>query len=248
MLRQLKAIILAGGLGTRLRDVIKDVPKPMASIAGKPFLEYLVLQLARWKIKEIIFSIGYKGDVIKAHFGNGKYFGVNIRYSEEKEPLGTGGAIRESLTYIDDKQFIVMNGDTFLSVDFHELVSSHYAWHAKATMGLVQTQGTSRYGRVERNEEGKVVRFMEKSPEMDGLINGGVYIFTSDVFTSIPSGNVSLEKEILPFLVNQGLYGIVVNGFFVDIGVPHDYLNLNNKPKRLHDALKLSMNLIPDRF
>lgn len=239
MLRQLKAIILAGGLGTRLREVIKDVPKPMATIAGRPFLEYLVLQLARWKMKEIIISIGYKGDVIKAHFGNGRNFGVNIRYSEEKELLGTGGAIRQSLTCIDGKEFMVMNGDTFLNVDFHELVSSHYARQAKATISLVQTQGTSRYGGVERNEKGEVVRFVEKSTEKDVLINGGVYIFRREVFTSIPSGNVSLEKEILPFLVNQGLYGIIVNGFFVDIGVPYDYINLNNEPKRLLDTLKL---------
>lgn len=235
----MKAIILAGGLGTRLRDVVKDVPKPMAPIAGKPFLEYLVLQLVRWKIKEVILSVGYKGDVVKAYFGNGSNFGVDIRYSEEKEPLGTGGAIRQSLAYIDDEQFIVMNGDTFLNVDFDELVSSHHAWQAKATISLVQTQDASRYGRVERNEKGEVVRFVEKSPEGDGSINGGVYIFHRGTFDSIPSGNVSLEKEILPSLVNQGLYGIIAHGFFIDIGVPHDYLTLYHEPKRLLDTLKL---------
>ncbi|MEP9411284.1 MAG: NTP transferase domain-containing protein [Candidatus Brocadia sp.] len=234
----MKAIILAGGLGTRLRKVINDVPKPMAPIGGRPFLAYLVLQLVQWKTKEIILSIGYKGDVIKAYFGNGKRFGVKFRYSEEKEPLGTGGAIRKSLTYLDDKQFIVMNGDSFLNVDFHELVSCHSDWHAKATIGLVHTQNTSRYGRVERNEHGEVVRFLEKSPERDGLINGGVYIFHREVFTNIPSGNVSLEKKILPSLVNQGLYGVIVNGFFVDIGVPHDYLALYKEPERLLDTFK----------
>lgn len=234
----MKAIILAGGLGTRLREVIKDVPKPMAPIAGRPFLEYLVLQLVQWKMKEIILSIGYKGDVIKAYFGNGKKFGVKIRYSEEKEPLGTGGAIRESLTYIDDKEFIIMNGDTFLNVDFHKLVSCHSDWHAKATIGLVHTQNTSRYGRVERNEHGEVVRFLEKSSVRDGLVNGGVYIFRREVFNGISSGNVSLEKEILPSLVNHGLYGIIVHGFFIDIGVPYDYLTLYHEPKRLLDILK----------
>lgn len=234
----MKAIILAGGLGTRLRDIVKDVPKPMALVAGKPFLEYLVLQLMKWDISEIILSIGYKGDVIKTYFGNGKRFGVKFRYSEEKEPLGTGGAIRESLTYLDDKQFIVMNGDSFLNVDFHELVSCHYERHAKATIGLVHAQSTSRYGRVELNENGEVVRFLEKSPERDGLINGGVYIFRSEVFNGISSGNVSLEKEILPSLVNHGLYGIIVHGFFIDIGVPHDYLALYKEPERLLDTFK----------
>ncbi|MCF6154429.1 MAG: hypothetical protein E3K36_04085 [Candidatus Brocadia sp.] len=234
----MKAIILAGGFGTRLREVVKDVPKPMAPVAGKPFLEYLVLQLAKWKIKEIILSIGYKGDVIKAYFGNGKNFGVKIRYSKEKEPLGTGGAIRQSLTHVDDDEFIVMNGDSFLNADFYELVSRHYAWHAKATIGLVQTQNTSRYGRVERNEKGEVVRFVEKSSERDGLINGGVYIFRREVFHGISSGNVSLENQILPSLVNHGLYGIIVHGFFIDIGVPRDYLTLYHEPKRFVDILK----------
>lgn len=234
----MKAIILAGGLGTRLREVVNDVPKPMATVAGKPFLEYLVLQLIRWNIKEIILSIGYKGDVIKAHFGNGNNFGVEIRYSEEKEPLGTGGAIRESLTYIDDEQFIVMNGDTFLNVNIHALVSSHYAWQAKATISLVQTQGASRYSRVERNKKGEVIRFAEKGLEGNGLINGGIYIFHRGIFGSIHSGNVSLEKEILPSLVNRGLYGIITQGFFIDIGVPHDYLTLYHEPKRLLDIVK----------
>ncbi|MDN3513532.1 MAG: nucleotidyltransferase family protein [Candidatus Brocadia sp.] len=234
----MKAIILAGGLGTRLRDVVNDLPKPMAPIGGRPFLEYLVLQLIRWNIKEVILSVGYKGDVIKAYFGNGSNFGVHIRYSEEKVPLGTGGAIKQSLTLIDDEEFLVMNGDSFLHVDFHELIYRHCTWQAKAAISLVRTKDTSRYGLVERNEIGEVVRFAEKGSENNGLINGGVYIFRREVFTSIPSGNVSLEREILPSLANQGLYGIIVNGFFIDIGVPRDYLTLYHEPERLLDTLK----------
>src|SRR3989304_3798957 len=113
----MKAVILAGGEGTRLREIIKDVPKPMAPVGGRPFLEYLILQLARWDFRKIILSIGYRGSIIKSYFGNGEQCGVNIKYSEEYEPLGFGGALRKAAQMIEDEQFIAMNGDSFFDID-----------------------------------------------------------------------------------------------------------------------------------
>lgn len=229
----MKAIILAGGQGSRLREILKDIPKPMAPVAGKPFLEYLILQLIRWNIREIIFSIGYKGDVIKSYFGNGKKWEIRILYSEEKKPLGTGGAVKETSRLINDEQFFVMNGDSFFDIDFYALIDFHRGNNAMVTMGLAHINDTSRYGRVETNENGRVVGLMEKGIEGEGTINSGIYIFNHEIADVIPSGNVSLEKEVLPVLIGQGLYGMMVRGFFVDIGTPEDYLDLCKNPEKL---------------
>ena len=233
----MKVIILAGGQGLRLREILKDIPKPMALVAGKPFLEYLILQLIRWNIKEIIFSIGFKGNLIRSHFGNGKKWGVNISYSAEKKPLGTGGALRMAVQKIDDEHFIVMNGDSFLDIDFNALIDFHRKNNAMATMGLVHINDTSRYGRVETNGNGRLVGLVEKGIKGKGTINGGIYIFNHKIADVIPSGNISLEKEVLPVLIGQGFYGMIARGFFVDIGTPEDYLNLYKNPEKLMDIV-----------
>lgn len=234
----MKAIILAGGQGLRLREILKDIPKPMAPLGGRPFLEYLILQLIRWNIREIILSVGYKGNLIKSHFGNGKKWGVNISYSTEKKPLGTGGALKIAVQKIDDEQFIVMNGDSFLDIDFNALIDFHRKNSAMATMGLVHINDTSRYGRVETDGNGRVVALVEKGIKGKGNINGGIYIFNHKIANVISSGNISLEKEVLPVLIGQGFYGMVARGFFVDIGTPRDYLNLCKNPEKLINIVK----------
>ncbi len=148
----MKAVILAGGAGTRLREIIKDAPKPMAQIADKPFLEYLLLQLIRHKISDIIISIGYKGDVIESYFGNGKKWNIRITYSKEDKPLGTGGALKKVAGLIDDDNFIVMNGDSFLELDLEEIASCHEKQKAIATIGLLFLDNIGRYGNVKINE------------------------------------------------------------------------------------------------
>lgn len=229
----MKAIILAGGAGTRLRHVIKDVPKPMALIAGKPFLEYLILQLAKWKIKDIILSVGYKSDIIKSYFNNFNHAGIRISYSEEKEPLGTGGAIRMAGTLSNDDNYLVMNGDSFLDINFASFVEFHMKKDALATMSLVRMADTGRYGRVELGNKGNVIKFTEKGQNKPGTINGGIYIFNRKIFNNIPSGNISLEKNVLPLLIDRGLYGKEAEGFFIDIGIPDDYFYLNRHPEKL---------------
>lgn len=233
----MKAVILAGGAGTRLKEVVNDIPKPMASVAGKPFLEYLVLQLKKDYIKDIILSTGYNKDVIKSYFGAGERWCVSISYSEEDKPLGTGGALKKAVSMIDDEVIMVLNGDSFLEVDIQGLIAFHKMRHARATIGLAYMEDASRYGKVEINNKKEIVRFTEKGVSAHGLINGGIYIFNREIINYIPEGMVSLEKQVLPIFVNNCMYGMEIRGFFVDIGIPEDYLNLKENPQRLLAAL-----------
>lgn len=235
----MKAIILTGGKGLRLRKVLRDLPKPMAPVAGRPFLEYLILQLAKWEIREIVLSVGYKRDIIKSHFGNGERLGVRILYSEEDRPLGTGGAVRKAFSSVNDEQFIVMNGDSFLDLNFKDFISFHNNQHAQATIALVNVPDVSRFGRVEINNRYEVVNFMEKNDGGNGFINGGIYIFNYGIIDSIPEGRVSLEDEIFPSIIKNGLKGMVINSFFVDIGMPNEYLALCRDPKKIFNNVKI---------
>src|SRR4030065_1734955 len=165
----MKCVILAGGKGERLRKVISDIPKPMAPVAGKPFLEYLILLLKKYNIRDVVISIGYKGDAIKSYFGNGEKWEMNISYSMEDEPLGTGGALKKAVNIFDDKKFIVMNGDSYLDINLTDLLNFHAEINAGATLSLADCDDTSRYGRVEINKEGRVQRFTGKGVSGYGL-------------------------------------------------------------------------------
>ena len=240
----MKAIILAGGKGTRLREVIKDVPKPMAPVAGRPFLEYLVLQLSRWGIRDIILSVGYREEIIKSHFGDGTGLGVGITYSDEDEPLGTGGAIRKAAQLINDNEFIAMNGDSFLDLNYDDFRSFHKEKRAELTLALAAVPDTSRFGRVDRDKEGAVVGFSEKGQGGPGLINGGVYMLKQDAVAHIPEGNISVEHEVFPGLVNHGLYGMEVKGSFIDMGLPQDYLKLAENPGLIYNSVESGAKFI----
>ncbi|MFA4828260.1 MAG: nucleotidyltransferase family protein [Thermodesulfovibrionales bacterium] len=226
----MKAIILAGGKGTRLQSVISDIPKPMAPVGSKPFLEYLVLQLKYWDIKDIVISIGYKGEVIKSYFGDGKKWGVTIEYSEEYTPMGTGGAVREALKYIHNDNTVVLNGDSFFSADFKELISSHGTNDRFATIALVHLKNMDRYGMVSFNDKNEIVSFSEKRGEGAGFINAGIYVLNKKIAAYLPDGPVSLERDVFPKLIWKGLSGIVQEGFFIDIGIPEDYRYIASNP------------------
>ena len=221
----MRAIILAGGEGKRLRPVINDVPKPMAPINEKPFLEYLILQLRKQNIKDIIFSIGYKGYIIKSYFQDGDNWDINIEYSEEDKPLGTGGALRKAGELIDDEQFIVMNGDSYFDIEFKQLISFHEDKQAVTTIGLAYVETLERYGHVEVGNNGEITEFIEKGDSVSaGHVNGGIYILTSELINKIPFGQVSLETEVFPDLINKGLFGVKFKSFFIDIGKPEEYV------------------------
>ncbi len=231
----MKAIILAGGEGKRLRSVINDIPKPMAPVKGIPFLEYLVLQLKKQNIKDLIFSTGYKGSIIKNYFQDGDNWDINIEYSEEDKPLGTGGALRKAGELIDDEHFIVMNGDSFFDIEFKQLISFHEDKQAVATIGLAYVETIERYGYVEIGNDGKITKFVEKDNSVSpGYINGGIYILNSELINKIPLGQVSLETEVLPNLINRGLFGMKSKSFFVDIGKPEEYQRICKEPVLLY--------------
>jgi D-glycero-alpha-D-manno-heptose 1-phosphate guanylyltransferase len=225
-----KAIILAGGLGTRLRDTVRDVPKPMAPVAGKPFLEYLINSLALQGYKDVILSVGYKWETIRGYFGDGDAFDVRLRYCVEDTPLGTGGALREALESGEASRFIVFNGDTFNRLDYRDMEAHHTSKKALFTVGLVYKRNAGRYGLVHVDEEGRILRFSEKTSSGCGYINSGVYIMDKAILDLMPCGHFSLEADLFPKLVGNAFYGYPDRHFFVDIGVVSTYRYVNRHP------------------
>jgi len=223
-----QTLILAGGLGTRLSKILNDKPKPMAPVAGRPFLEYLILQLKKYGLTDIVLCTGYLGEQVQGYFGNGDRWGVHISYSQEKEPLGTGGAIKLAEKLVQRENFVVMNGDSFLDVNLNGLITYHLEREALATMALVKVEDPTRYGTVEINEKGEIGKSSGSK-----FVNGGIYVFNRKVFDYIPESKVSLEKEVFPKLIGKGFYGMSTKGFFIDIGVPEDYKRLEANPNVL---------------
>jgi D-glycero-alpha-D-manno-heptose 1-phosphate guanylyltransferase len=221
----MKAILLAGGKGTRLQSVISNLPKPMAPVAGKPFLEYLLLQLKSFDVHDIILSVGYKKDSIISFFSNGSKWDINITYVPENVPLGTGGAIQEALRFIDDEYILVLNGDSYINVDITQYIHWHFQKRCKASIVITKMDDTSRYGTVELDREDRINNFIEKEKSKEpGWINAGVYLFHRSVFQNkSPLKFCSLEKEILPNLIEKGLYGHRCRGAFIDIGIPESF-------------------------
>ena len=208
----MQAVILAGGMGTRLKEVVSDVPKPMAPVNGAPFLEYLVRQLVRWNVRDIVMSVGYKWESIRDYFGDGSAWGVTIRYSVENEPLGTGGAIFQAAHMVSSDSFIVMNGDSYFDADIASLVNFHRARHAEATIALAHVEQVDRYGKVDLNEQCEVIRFREKEVGGQGIINSGIYVLNTSLINNFTLPYTSFEKDVLPHLIGQSFYGAVLDG------------------------------------
>lgn len=221
----MQVVILAGGMGTRLRSVVSDRPKPMALINDKPFLEYLIRYLKNNGFKDIILSVGYKANMIQDYFQDGKWLGVNIKYSLEEEPLGTGGAIKLAQKMIHTDNFMVVNGDTFLKIPFNKFIKQHDNLSAIVSMALYYHNDTGRYGTVLMNEYNKIVSFVEKGDNTGpGLINGGVYLLNKDkISVYFNEDSFSLEKDIFPLLIEQAFVGMPFDSYFIDIGIPEDY-------------------------
>ncbi|HCI79331.1 MAG TPA: hypothetical protein DHW02_06550 [Ktedonobacter sp.] len=235
----MQALILAGGAGTRLRPVLEQLNKPMAPVAGKPFLEYLLLQLKNNEIYEVTLCVGYKAHLIQSYFGTGNRLGMYISYSYETDFLGTAGALKLAEDFIHDDVFFLMNGDSLFDIELHTLMHYHYTTKAIASLALARVADTQRYGVVQLNESGHIENFFEKREgRTAGLINSGIYMFNREVLDSIPAGQaVSLEKDILPKLIGHGLYGLPLEGYFIDIGIPTDYRQVQSSPTQLLAAV-----------
>ena len=212
----MEVIILAGGFGTRLQSVVPDVPKPMALINGKPFLEYLLEYLSRYKATKIILSVGYKANIIKEYFKI-RYKDIPIVYSEEDQPLGTGGAIKKALQFTANNRCLVLNGDSFFSIDldkFYEKTAKD-----KIAIGIKKMINFDRYGSVEV-ENDKITAFTEKRFTDEGYINSGIYAVSKQIFDDIEDDTFSFEL----FLQNQeDIAAYIADGYFIDIGIPLDY-------------------------
>lgn len=228
----LGAVILVGGKGTRLREVVADRPKPMAIVCGRPFVEWIVLALRQQKVKRVIFSTGFMAETVHTYFGDGKKWSMEISYSHEDEPLGTAGAVRLALDQVHSNEFLVMNGDSFCSFDVDRLMNVHYSSNACGTLWLTHVPDCSRYGSVVLRNDGTVGSFSEKEPgKGEGVINAGIYVLNRKLISSIPCDmSVSLEKDVLPTLIGRGLYGVVGEGDFLDIGTPEDYKRADTFP------------------
>lgn len=234
-----EALILAGGFGTRLRSVLHDRPKPMAEVAGKPFLEWLLLKAAREGVKRFILCTGYLGDVVFSHFGDGSLWGLEIVYSREESALGTAGALCLAEPLLREETVLVLNGDSYCEYDATILLEAHRRLRSAATIWLVEVADSDRYGSVSLRADGSVESFREKGAGGGrGLINAGVYALNRRLIRSIPAGrSVSLEKETFPGLVGHGLHGVVGSGSFIDIGTPEsfqkagEFLQANSVPE-----------------
>jgi D-glycero-alpha-D-manno-heptose 1-phosphate guanylyltransferase len=218
-----EAIILAGGLGTRLKGVIKDIPKPMAPIAGKPFLHYVFQYLTRYHIKKVILAVGYKYEAIENEFGK-SYLGISIEYAIENEPLGTGGAIANALRFTKNDDVFLLNGDTYFDVDLYALYAHHKLSGSQLTLSLKPMQNFDRYGTVELKGT-QITAFNEKMQVAKGLVNGGVYALNRGLLSNprLPK-KFSFEKDIMEHYVLQfDMQAYFSDGYFIDIGVPDDY-------------------------
>tara|TARA_A100001015_G_scaffold300101_1_gene385048 strand:+ start:26 stop:730 length:705 start_codon:yes stop_codon:yes gene_type:complete len=224
----MKIIILAGGFGTRLRNVVPDVPKPMANISGTPFLEIVIQKLLKNGLTDIIFSLHYKPNIIVDYFSSSKYKNNNFEFLIEKKPLGTGGAIKNVINnklISDDESFMVLNGDTYVEFSFKNMIIKHKNENAKLTMLLRKNTISKRYGIVNVDDE-KVISYNEKSNSEEGFINAGVYIMKSSVFKNYKLNKCfSLEKDFLePYISKINANYFISKDYFIDIGIKEDYL------------------------
>jgi NDP-sugar pyrophosphorylase family protein len=232
-LADIPALILAGGAGTRLRSVVSDRPKPMARVAGRPFLELQIGWLAGQGVRSVVLCTGYLHEHVRAHFGDGRAFGVSITHSVEPSPLGTAGALKLAEPFAGRGPFLALNGDSFLDVDLAGLLRAHGAHRAAdascvGTLVLSTVPDAREFGRVTLDARRRVVRFDEKSEAQAGpaLVSAGVYCLEPALLELVaPGRNVSLERETFPLALSKhlALFGHPVEGGFVDIGTPRGY-------------------------
>lgn len=234
----MEAVILAGGFGHRLRSVVNNVPKPMAPIAGRPFLELLLDRLVDARFSHAVLSTGYMHETIEDHFGI-SYRGMPLSYAVEETPLGTGGGLRNAFTRLQGNEAVVLNGDTLFEVDFDSLDTFFHNRKTRLAMILRRVDDISRYGAVVTGDDGQIVRFIEKQElpkgPRAGTINGGVLMVERSLVEEKPLGEpFSFEKEILQTkFQEEPFYAYPSDAYFIDIGIPEDYQTLRERYLRV---------------
>jgi D-glycero-alpha-D-manno-heptose 1-phosphate guanylyltransferase len=219
-----KAIVLAGGLGTRLARVTGEIPKPMAPIGSRPFLEYLLDYLIEQGSEAAVLAVSYKWEAIREHFGF-VYRGMPLKYSVEDVPLGTGGAIQQALEFLPDDEVVVLNGDTLFRVDLERLANTHRNGMARLSIALKQVADCGRFGRIEVSTDGVITKFLEKSTAGPGWINGGIYMLNRRLFSDFPmAARFSFEQDLVePNIDRIRPLAFRSSAYFIDMGIPEDY-------------------------
>ncbi len=226
----MQAIVLVGGEGTRLRPLTASTPKPALTLVDRPFLAYMIEWLAGHGVTEVVLACGFLPDVLRtALAGEEERAGVGIRYVSEPRPLGTAGAIRFAADVLGDElgdHFLALNGDVLTDLDLSALLRAHEERSARATIALHPVEDSSAFGLVRSGEGGEVLEFLEKTGEhAPGEINAGMYVLERSALDLIPAGEyVSIERDVFPRLAGTGLYGLLLEGYWVDIGTPERYL------------------------
>jgi D-glycero-alpha-D-manno-heptose 1-phosphate guanylyltransferase len=235
----MEAIILAGGLGTRLQPAVSDLPKSMAGINGRPFLEFLLDRLIQCGFEHVILSIGYMHEHIMDHF-SAEYKNLKISYAVENEPLGTGGGIRLAMRQANSDDVLVLNGDTLFMLDLNAFSDFHLRRKSLFSIALRQVESVGRYGSVIIDKEGVISGFAEKNTsDGPGMINAGIYLISRKYFSdfSLPE-NFSLEKDFIEKIYkNDRFYGFPGSGYFIDIGIPEDYSRAQSDFRQLFNNL-----------
>jgi len=223
-LTRITTAILAGGLGTRLRPVVADRPKALAEVRGRPFLSYLLDQVAAAGVQSVVLCIGHLGDQVRNTFGD-RYGSLRLQYSREPIPLGTGGALRKAAPLLETEPVLALNGDSFCDLDLNEFLRFHCTARAAGSLALAEMDDTRRYGRVVSQSDGTISEFAEKADTRErGWINAGIYLLSQRLLRSIPEDRpVSLEREVLPLWTGRRLFGYRSEGRFLDIGTPETY-------------------------
>lgn len=220
-LDNLTAVIIAGGLGTRLGNALGDIPKALAPVAGQPFISHLLDQLAQAGLKRAVLCTGHGGDLLEDFVAAGGQ-PLELSCSREPEPLGTGGALRRALPMIEGGVVLAMNGDSYVDTGLADIIDRYCSSASAAAMVLVATPDTSRFGSVAVDANSQVTEFIEKrAGGGPGLINGGIYLLSRQFLSAIPAARpVSLEREVFPAWIGKGLEGYPVDADFIDIGTP----------------------------
>jgi mannose-1-phosphate guanylyltransferase len=222
-----QAVILVGGEGTRLRPLTSTVPKPVVPLVDRPFLVYMLEWLKRHGIEDIVLAMGYLPTAVRNVLGDGSAYGVRLRYVEEPDPRGTAGALKFAESLLEER-FLMLNGDVLADIDLTAQIAQHEATGATGTLALVPVDDPSAYGLVRLDEDNQVREFVEKpsSDQIDtNLISAGAYVLERSILDLVPPDkNVSIEREIWPQLVGNGLYGFPADAYWLDIGTPERYL------------------------
>jgi NDP-sugar pyrophosphorylase family protein len=256
-----KAVIIAGGLGTRLRPLTYNIPKPIVPVANRPFILHQIELLKQHGITEIILSLHYLMDEIKAVLGDGRKFGVKLYYSQEKQPLGTAGAVKNAEEFFDDDLLVVFNGDVLTDINLTQVIAFHRKNKARATLTLTRVDDPTAYGLIVTDKHGLVTQFVEK-PSWEQVaslkklgsadtINAGLYVLDPKVFRNIPAGTeYSFERQLFPGLLAKGelVFGYVSDRYWIDIGKPHQYRYAHEAILRNEVAVRVHGARVDNRY